>query len=95
MDIVVWIWGGTAIVLLIAFIVVVAVDLWRGRKRWVRCRDCQFCGRNYITGLHGIGLYQFGACGRQPHKLKVVDPQAYRYCPYFEGKPTEGRHCDA
>jgi hypothetical protein len=88
MDIVAWIWGGTAVALLIAFISVVAVDIWRGRKRWVRCRDCRHCGVNYVTGLHGQGLYQFGTCDRLLHKLKVVDPLAYRRCWYFEKRPT-------
>lgn len=56
----------------------------------VRCCNCRFVGHNFVTGLHGQGLYRFGTCERLPHDMKVADPDAVRECEFHEVKEDAG-----
>jgi len=55
----------------------------------VKCRDCRFKDDNYITGIHGQGLYKFAYCQRLIHDCKVIDPDVERECEDFREKINE------
>lgn len=53
-------------------------------KRTVRCKECLFCEEQWLSGLHGQGLYKFSFCQRLLHDCKVVDADVVRECEWFE-----------
>lgn len=52
----------------------------------VKCRDCKFREEDYLTALHGRGIYRFAYCQRLIHDCKVVEADVERECEDFEEK---------
>jgi len=53
----------------------------RGRKR---CRDCRHFAEQYITSLHGQGLFRFGYCQLVIYDTPIVEPDIGRVCDGYE-----------
>jgi len=49
----------------------------------VTCRNCKYYHENFMTSARGEGLYRFGYCDFTIYDLKLVDPDAMRYCEHF------------
>jgi len=56
------------------------------RTRRRRCRDCHFCGEQWLSSPQGQGLYKFWFCEKLIYDLKVVEPDIERRCENFERK---------
>ena len=75
MDIVLW--G------LLAAIFIILILMWRKAGRRHKCRDCRHFAEQYITSLHGEGLFRFGYCQRLVHDTPIVEPDIERECPWY------------
>jgi hypothetical protein len=49
----------------------------------VRCSKCFHIQSAYLTGYDHTGVYEAGVCAENIAFLKVVDPDAIRFCSSF------------
>jgi len=78
-----------ATVVLSTIILIMLILIWLRAGRYKRCRDCRHFQENYMTALHGQGLYRFGCCQRLIYDCKLVDGDVERECGYFKRKIDE------
>ncbi len=82
MNIVLWgggIIAGIGVLLLLIFF----------RPRRHKCRGCRHFAEQYITSLHGEGLFRFGYCQLVIYDTPIVEPDIGRKCEGFERMAVE------
>ena len=66
-------------------VIILLILVWL-RNRGVKCRDCLHFQENYITPIHGQGLYRLGYCQKEVHDCRTVEPDIKRKCRGYESR---------
>ena len=60
------------------------MKIWGWLRSRRQCRNCRHFAEQYITSLHGQGLFRFGYCQRLVYDCRIVEPDIDRECKDFE-----------
>ena len=74
----------TALIALGVVITILLILMWRRIGRGRRCRNCRHFKEQYITSLHGQGLFRFGYCQQVIYDTRIVEPDIERECEWYE-----------